>query len=138
MTEAKKMTARIPPELAGQRLDQALAVMFSDITRSQLQQWIKAGQVLLNAKPPRKRDSVAAGDLVELSVPPPKASPWRAEAIPLEIVHEDDALLVILKPPGLVVHPGAGNPEGTMLNALLNYAPSLAALPRAGIVHRLD
>ena len=138
MNMKKEFSAKIPSELAGQRLDQALAVLFADITRSQMQQWIKDGRVTLNGHAPRKRDKVTAGDRVVIRVPPPVDAGWRAQAIPLEIVYEDGELLVINKPPGLVVHPGAGNPEGTLLNALLNHALKLAALPRAGIVHRLD
>ncbi|MDO8704553.1 MAG: 23S rRNA pseudouridine(1911/1915/1917) synthase RluD [Sulfuricaulis sp.] len=138
MNMEKEFSAQIPSELAGQRLDQALAVLFADITRSQMQQWIKDGRVTLNGHAPRKRDKVKAGDRVVIRVPPPVDAGWRAQAIPIEIVYEDGELLVINKPPGLVVHPGAGNPEGTLLNALLNHAPKLAALPRAGIVHRLD
>jgi len=138
MNQEKKLSASIPPELASQRLDQALAALFADITRSQLQQWIEDGRVLLNGRVPRKRDKVKEGDAVEILAPPPAEGSWKAQAIPLEIVHEDGDILVINKPPGLVVHPGAGNPEGTLLNALLNNAPALAVLPRAGIVHRLD
>jgi len=138
MNQEKKLSVPIPPEQAGQRLDQALPVMFAGITRSRLQQWIEDGRVLLNGRVPRKRDKVREGDVVEILVPSPAEGDWKAQAIPLEIVHEDGDILVINKPPGLVVHPGAGNPEGTVLNALLNHAPALAALPRAGIVHRLD
>lgn len=138
MSSETKLSALIPPGLAGQRLDQALAAIFAEITRSQLQQWIEEGRVHLNGHVPRKRDKVKAGDRAEILVPPPAETVWQAQAIPLSIVHEDDDILVINKPPGLVVHPGAGNPEGTLLNALLNHAPKLAALPRAGIVHRLD
>jgi 23S rRNA pseudouridine1911/1915/1917 synthase len=134
----RPLSARIPAEYAGRRLDQALAAIFPDVTRSQLQQWIKEGRVLLDGQQPRKRDKVKGGETVEIAVPPPPARGWRAQAIPLDIVYEDDAILVVNKPPGLVVHPGAGNPEGTLLNALLNHAPALAGLPRAGIVHRLD
>ncbi|MGE5240572.1 MAG: 23S rRNA pseudouridine(1911/1915/1917) synthase RluD [Bacteroidota bacterium] len=138
MTPQDKLTAQIPSELAGQRLDQALAALFADITRSQIQQWIEDGRVTLNGEIPRKRDKVKEGDAVEIHPPPPAQPDWKAQAIALEIVHEDGDILVINKPPGLVVHPGAGNPEGTLLNALLSHAPKLAALPRAGIVHRLD
>ncbi len=138
MKQTSTLSASIPPELAGQRLDQALASLFSDITRSQLQQWIEDGRVSLNGRSPRKRDRVKPGDAIEVSVPPPVESGWKAQPLPLAIVHEDDELLVINKPPGLVVHPGAGNPEGTLLNALVAHAPKLAQLPRAGIVHRLD
>ena len=138
VTEENKLSARIPPELAGQRLDQALATLFADITRSHLQQWIKGGHVRLNDRLPLKRDKVKEGDAVEIRVPAAAETGWKAQAIPLEIVYEDDDILVVNKPPGLVVHPGAGNAEGTLLNALLNHAPTLATLPRAGIVHRLD
>ena len=134
----RRLSTRIPQEYAGKRLDQALAALFPDITRSQLQQWIADGRVTLDDRVPRKRDKVAGGEAVEIRPPPPADPGWRAQAIPLEIVYEDEDLLVINKPPGLVVHPGAGNPEGTMLNALLHHAPQLAQLPRAGIVHRLD
>ena len=138
MNQESTLSSTIPPGLAGQRLDQALAALFTDITRSQLQQWIEDGRITLNGRVPRKRDKVKAGDAVEIRVPPPVKSGWKAQALPLEIVHEDSELLVINKPPGLVVHPGAGNPEGTLLNALVAHAPKLAQLPRAGIVHRLD
>ena len=138
MTQKNKLTAHIPPELSGQRLDQAMAVLFADVTRSQLQQWIKDGHVWLNGKVPRKRDKVKQGDAVEIHPPSPATPDWKAQTIPIEVVYEDGDILVINKPPGLVVHPGAGNPEGTLLNALLSHAPKLAALPRAGIVHRLD
>ena len=138
MSEENRLTSAITPELAGQRLDQALAALFPNITRTRLQQWIEDGHVLLNGQAPRKRDKVKEGDAVEIRVPAPVATGWKAQAIALAIVHEDDDIIVINKPPGLVVHPGAGNPEGTLLNALLDHDPSLAALPRAGIVHRLD
>ncbi len=138
MNQEKKHSATIPAELAGQRLDQALAALFAGITRSRLQQWIEDGHVRLNGRVPRKRDKVREGDAVEILTPPSVDGGWKAQAISLDVVHEDDDILVINKPPGLVVHPGAGNPEGTLLNALLNHDPSLAALPRAGIVHRLD
>ncbi len=138
MNQESRLSASIPPELAGQRLDQALPALFADITRSRLQRWIEDGRVTLNGRVPRKRDKVKGGDTVEVMVPPPVETTWKAQALPLEIVYEDSELLVIDKPPGLVVHPGAGNPEGTLLNALIAHAPTLAKLPRAGIVHRLD
>jgi 23S rRNA pseudouridine1911/1915/1917 synthase len=138
MTEAKTLTGEIPAELAGRRLDQALAALFPDITRSQMQQWIAEGRVSLGERAPRKRDKVAGGERVEIRLPPPRESTDTAQAIALDLVYEDDSLLVINKPVGLVVHPGAGNPGGTLLNALLHHAPTLGALPRAGIVHRLD
>ncbi|HEY5682608.1 MAG TPA: 23S rRNA pseudouridine(1911/1915/1917) synthase RluD [Sulfuricaulis sp.] len=138
VNQESRLSANIPPKLAGLRLDQALPALFTDITRSRLQQWIEDGRVTLNGRVPRKRDKVREGDAVELMVPLPVDSGWKAQSLPLEIVYEDNELLVINKPPGLVVHPGAGNPEGTMLNALIAHAPKLRQLPRAGIVHRLD
>ncbi len=130
--------AAIPEELAGQRLDRALARLFPSYSRSRVQQWIKAGWVRVNGRHPRPRDPVQAGEQVCVDADPEPETPLVAEAIPLDIVDEDDTLLVINKPAGLVVHPGAGHPSGTLLNALLHYDPSLEALPRAGIVHRLD
>lgn len=130
--------ATVPQELAGKRLDQALAAMFPDVTRSQLQQWIEVGLVRVNGAAARKRDKLKGGEAIELDAPPPVEVDWKAQEIPLAIEFEDDELLVINKPAGLVVHPGAGNPEGTMLNALLHHVPALSQLPRAGIVHRLD
>jgi 23S rRNA pseudouridine1911/1915/1917 synthase len=141
------ISARIPDDYAGQRLDQALVALFPGHTRSQLQKWIKAGRVHVSVGavavpgvlvPAAPRDKVRGGETVEIHPPPPAETGWHAQAIPLEIVYEDKAILVINKPPGLVVHPGAGNPEDTLLNALLHHAPALNALPRAGIVHRLD
>jgi 23S rRNA pseudouridine1911/1915/1917 synthase len=138
MSNATLRVAEIPRELAGRRLDQALAAVFPDITRSQLQQWIMAGRISVDQRLPRKRDKVVGGERVEIHLPPPIEGSPAAESIPLDVVYEDASLLVINKPAGLVVHPGAGNPRGTLLNALLHHAPELARLPRAGIVHRLD
>ncbi|BAU48785.1 ribosomal large subunit pseudouridine synthase D [Sulfurifustis variabilis] len=138
MPQAKVLSARIPPEQAGRRLDQALAALFPDITRSQLQQWIEEGRVSLADRLPRKRDKVSGGEMVEIRPPPPRETTSAAQPIPLAIVYEDDDVLVLDKPAGLVVHPGAGNPKDTLLNALLHHFPAAAQLPRAGIVHRLD
>lgn len=136
--KAEVLSAFIPDEAAGKRLDLALASLFPDFTRSQIQQWIGEGRVRVDARVPLKRDRVRGGEAVTLEVPPPAASEHAPERIPLTIVHEDRDILVINKPAGLVVHPGAGNPAGTLLNALLHHAPGLGKLPRAGIVHRLD
>jgi 23S rRNA pseudouridine1911/1915/1917 synthase len=138
MSNATLRVAKIPHELAGRRLDQALAALFPDVTRSQLQHWIADGRVSVDRRAPRKRDKVAGGEQVEIRLPPPRESAAVAEPIALDIVHEDASLLVVNKPAGLVVHPGAGNPRGTLLNALLHQAPDLAQIARAGIVHRLD
>jgi 23S rRNA pseudouridine1911/1915/1917 synthase len=132
------LSTQVPSAYAGQRLDQALAALFPERTRSLLQQWIADGRVRLDGKIPRKRDKLRGGETVEIDVPPPPEIAHLAEAIPLDVVYEDRDILVVNKPAGLVVHPGAGNPEGTLLNALLHHAPRLKTLPRAGIVHRLD
>ena len=134
----KILTVTMSVTHAGQRLDQALVAVFPQFTRSQLQQWIAAGHVRVGDAIPRKRDRLRGGEQVEIHVPSVPATTALAEDIPLDVVYEDADLLVINKPPGLVVHPGAGNREGTLLNALLHHLPALAALPRAGIVHRLD
>jgi 23S rRNA pseudouridine1911/1915/1917 synthase len=128
----------VPPELAGQRLDRALVDLLPDYSRSRLQQWIEQGRVTLEDRPCRSRERVQAGQRIHVRLELQAAVEDRPQALPLDIVYEDAALLVINKPAGLVVHPGAGNPEGTLLNALLHHAPDLAQIPRAGIVHRLD
>jgi 23S rRNA pseudouridine1911/1915/1917 synthase len=121
------------------RLDQALAHLLPAHSRSRLAQWIKAGRVSLDGRAALPRQKVREGEAIEvLPSLDPAAAAHRAEDIPLEIVHEDGALLVVNKPAGLVVHPGSGNWQGTLLNALLAHAPALAGIPRAGIVHRLD
>jgi 23S rRNA pseudouridine1911/1915/1917 synthase len=130
----------IPPELAGLRLDLALAQVFPEHSRSRLQAWVRAGRVLLDARPADdvKRKVWGGGRVALAAGPGAGETAARAEPIPLSILHEDAAIIVIDKPAGLVVHPGAGNWEGTLLNALLHHAPELAGIPRAGIVHRLD
>ncbi len=138
MAEPGALTARIPQALAGQRLDQALAALFPDYSRSRLQQWIRDGQVRIGHAKPRPRDKVWGGELVELSPVVMANERWEAQDLPLNVVYEDEDLLVVDKPAGLVVHPAAGNPDRTLLNALLHYRPGLERLPRAGIVHRID
>ena len=124
--------------MRGRRLDQALAELVPDYSRSRLQQWIRAGQVILDDRVPRTRDIVQGGEQVRIDAEVAAESAVEAQAIPLCVVYEDADVLVINKPPGLVVHPAAGNPDRTLQNALLHHDPELAALPRAGIVHRLD
>ncbi len=131
-------SAPIPDELDGQRLDQALARLLSDYSRSRLQQWIRQGQVLLDGQTCRAKDKVSTGQVVSVSAQQQPEAQWQAVALPLSIVYEDEHILVINKPVGLVVHPAAGNYSGTLLNALLHHAPELEQVPRAGIVHRLD
>jgi 23S rRNA pseudouridine1911/1915/1917 synthase len=132
------LEAQVPVELAGKRFDQALAEMFPEFSRSRLTEWIKAGSALLDGQRVKPRDPVRGGEPVALSVKTEVETTAEAEDIPLERVYEDADVLVINKPAGLVVHPGAGNPRGTMVNALLHLDPRMAELPRAGIVHRLD
>ena len=128
----------MPLDLAGLRLDQALARLLPQYSRSRLQGWIDAGSVKVDGRQLRGRDKVVGGEkvLIEARVEPDRQV--TAEEIPLDVVFKDRALLVINKPAGLVVHPGAGNAAHTLQNALLAVDPKLAVVPRAGIVHRLD
>jgi len=129
----------VPGNCAGLRLDQALAKLLPEYSRSRLQEWITSQQVKLDGEFATTKQKVWGGEKLEvLPQSHPSEQPHLAEDIALDIIYEDDALLVINKPAGLVVHPGSGNWEGTMLNALLHHAPQLAEVPRAGIVHRLD
>ncbi len=137
--EFQVIDLQIPPELAGQRLDSALARLMPEHSRTRIKNWIEAGAVQVGRAACKPRDIVEAGARVRvqmtLEVVQPEVLP---EAIELRLVHEDRDLLVVDKPAGLVVHPGAGNPRHTLQNALLGLDPSLAALPRAGLIHRLD
>jgi 23S rRNA pseudouridine1911/1915/1917 synthase len=129
----------IPPAHAGRRLDQSLAALLPEHSRSRIQAWCDAGEVLVEGAAASRKLKVFGGERVEVRPRAhPAEQPHRAEAIALHVVHEDASLLVVNKPPGLVTHPGAGNWDGTLLNALLHHCPRLAELPRAGIVHRLD
>ncbi len=138
MSEHIQLNATLPDALAGRRLDQALAEVFPDYSRSRLKQWLEAGSILVDGQKHRPKDKIWGGEKVVLDVVLEPQREYVAQAIPLDIVYEDEQLLVINKPAGLVVHPGSGNPDGTMLNALLHHVPALENIPRAGIVHRLD
>ena len=131
-------TRIIPAELAGQRLDQALAHLFPEYSRSRLKAWLLAGALRVDGGSPRPRDPVRGGESVLLLAEPEPAVAAGPEPMRLDVVYEDESMLVVNKPAGLVVHPGAGNPRGTLMNGLLHHAPELEALPRAGIIHRLD
>jgi 23S rRNA pseudouridine1911/1915/1917 synthase len=122
----------------GRRFDQVLAELFPDYSRSRLQSWIREGLALLDGDIVQPRAKLKAGQQIELTPAFEEPSVDAAEPIQLEIVFEDADLLVINKPAGLVVHPGSGNPAGTLMNGLLHYAPELEQLPRAGILHRID
>ncbi len=128
----------LPDECVGLRLDQALARVFPQFSRSRLQAWLKDGSLMVDGSSPEARRAVRGGEAVTLSPPRHTGASPLAQPLPLAIVHEDMEILVLDKPMGLVVHPGAGNPDHTLMNALLAHAPGLALVPRAGIVHRLD
>lgn len=140
MNESNKILQAflVSKTFAQQRLDQTLVKLMPEFSRTQIQDWINSGSVLVNGKPVKVKTKVKGGEMVTVNVtlkPPPQ---WEAQAIPLDIVYEDEALLVINKPIGLVVHPGAGNADQTLLNAILHHSPQSRSLPRAGILHRLD
>ena len=138
MAQIVDLKLTIPVGMRGLRLDQALAELLQDYSRSRLQQWIRAGEVTLDDQIPRVRERLQGGESVCIHAEIVEQTANKPESIPLDLVYEDEALLVINKPAGLVVHPAAGNPAGTLLNALLHHDATLAGLPRAGIVHRLD
>jgi 23S rRNA pseudouridine1911/1915/1917 synthase len=131
-------TLKMPESLAGSRLDQALAKLFPDHSRSRLKAWLEAGGITVDGEHRRPRDKVSGGETVVVDVAVPAAVASEPEPIHLQVVYEDADLIVIDKPAGLVVHPGAGNPHGTLMNGLLHAFPECRQLPRAGIVHRLD
>ena len=138
MPQTVDLKVTIPVEMRGLRLDQALASLIQDYSRSRLQQWIRAGEVTLDDRVPQVRQRVQGGEIACIHAEIIEQTSNKPESIPLNVVYDDESLLVINKPAGLVVHPAAGNPAGTLLNALLHYDGSLVGLPRAGIVHRLD
>lgn len=132
------LKATIKPEFAGCRLDQTLAQLFPDYSRERLKNWVLAGQCRVDGAVLRPKDKVIGGERVVIQATVEAAVTWEAEDLPLDIIYEDEDLLVINKSAGMVVHPAAGNRAGTLVNALLNHAPELNMVPRAGIVHRLD
>ena len=133
-----KLQIIVPEELSGRRLDQALSKLVPEHSRSRIQSWIKSGDVSVNKSTYKQRSEVHVGDIIEIDTEINNIEKHQAEAINLNILHEDEALIVINKPAGLIVHPGAGNPNHTLVNALLNFDEDLDAIPRAGIIHRLD
>lgn len=138
MTAPDARHALVPAAAAGRRLDAVLAELFPEYSRSRLSAWIKAGQVTVDGAPARPRDAVHGGEAIVLEAVEEVQTHAVAEDIPLDVLYEDEHVFVLDKPAGLVVHPGAGNPAGTLVNALLHRDPGLDKLPRAGIVHRLD
>lgn len=138
MSNSIECAAVVGEDLHGARFDAAAAALFPDYSRSRLQTWIRSGELTLDGKPCRPREKVVAGSQLQLNAQPLPAVDWQPEALGLDISYADDSLLVINKPAGLVVHPAAGHPGGTLVNALLHHDARLAELPRSGIVHRLD
>nr|WP_294973767.1 23S rRNA pseudouridine(1911/1915/1917) synthase RluD [uncultured Pseudomonas sp.] len=138
MSEIIQLSAEVPSELGGQRLDQVAAQLFDEYSRSRLTTWIKEGRLTVDGAVLRPRDTVHGGAVLALEAEQEAQGEWEAEDIALDIVYEDDQILVINKPAGLVVHPAAGHASGTLLNALLHHVPDIINVPRAGIVHRLD
>jgi 23S rRNA pseudouridine1911/1915/1917 synthase len=137
--ETREHHAEVPADMAGQRLDQVLASLFPDYSRSRLQACIREGRVTVDGRVPRlPRERMDGGERLTLAVVERRETEAAAEPIALDLRFEDEQVLVLCKPAGLVVHPGAGNPAGTLVNALLHHRPALRGLPRAGIVHRLD
>ena len=132
------MTARVPEALHGARLDAAAASLFPAFSRSRLADWIKLGRLQRNQSAAKPRDKVAVADHITLTPEYDDRVEWAPEALPLDLLYEDDHVIVLNKPAGLVVHPAAGHHSGTLVNRLLAHAPEMASLPRGGIVHRLD
>ncbi|ARD45421.1 23S rRNA pseudouridine(1911/1915/1917) synthase RluD [Colwellia sp. PAMC 21821] len=139
MAEIIQHRDTVPESCLGKRFDQTLAEMFPDYSRSRLKEWILAGHVTVDGVVVDvPREKMFGGELIAIDTEVESEVRFQAQDLPLNIVYEDDDILVINKPAGFVVHPGAGNPDGTVLNALLHHCPQLDVVPRAGIVHRLD
>ncbi|HCB2900247.1 23S rRNA pseudouridine(1911/1915/1917) synthase RluD [Proteus mirabilis] len=139
MSQQIRLNATVADSQLGQRLDQALAELFPDYSRSRIKEWILDNRVQVNDKIINKpKEKMLGGEKIEVDALIEEDVRWKPQNIPLNIVYEDDDILVINKPRDLVVHPGAGNPDGTVLNALLYRYPEIVNVPRAGIVHRLD
>ncbi|WP_104402902.1 23S rRNA pseudouridine(1911/1915/1917) synthase RluD [Vibrio penaeicida] len=139
MAQQIELTSTVKDSQLGQRLDQAVAELFTDFSRSRLKEWLLGGKIQVNGEVVIKpRVKVMGGEEIVLQAELEDEERWEAQDIPLDIVYEDDDIIVINKPRGFVVHPGAGTPDGTVLNALLHHYPDIAEVPRAGIVHRLD
>lgn len=131
-------TVIIPEELADKRLDQALVTLLPEYSRARLQTWIKSGEIMADGKTLKPKAKVKAGQVIEINAKIKPEAQWKPQQLAVNIIFEDDDIIVVNKPVGLVVHPAAGNPDKTLVNAMLHHAPIVANLPRAGIVHRLD
>jgi len=137
-SKSEILTAIVSEAESGKRLDQALSLLFSEYSRARLQQWIKSGRVMVESQQRRSKDKVYSGESIAMQVEPEVEVVWQPENIPLNIIYEDNDIIVINKPVGMVVHPAPGHEAGTLCNALLYHVPDAANLPRAGVVHRLD
>ena len=138
MTFKKTREITVPLDLEGERLDVVAAALFPEFSRNRLQYWIKQGALRFEGEVMRSRDKVCSGGLIVLEEQLDEKIDWIAQEIDIDIIMEDDSIIVVNKPAGMVVHPAAGHKDGTLVNALLNHSPQLAKIPRAGIVHRLD
>lgn len=139
MAQQVQLTATVSESQLGQRLDQTLAELFPDYSRSRIKEWILDRRVTVNGvMVDTPKEKVLGGELVAIDAEIEEAQRWEPQDLPLDIVYEDEDIIVINKPRDFVVHPGAGNPDGTVLNALLHHFPAIMDVPRAGIVHRLD
>jgi 23S rRNA pseudouridine1911/1915/1917 synthase len=128
----------VPDDQSGKRLDQIATMLFDDYSRGRIQEWIKASAILVDGEPRKPKDKLLGGETIVLLVELEEEDRWLAQDIDIQEVYSDEHIIVLNKPAGLVVHPGAGMPDGTLLNGLLFHYPEQALLPRAGIVHRLD
>ncbi len=138
MSEVIEADFIIPLALGEQRLDIAVSELMPDHSRSRIQGWIKSGAVKVNGKASRSKDKVISDDVISIYAEIDVQERWEAEDIAIEVIYEDDHIIILNKPAGLVVHPAAGHASGTLVNALLHHCPEIGKLPRAGIVHRLD
>ena len=138
MIETRHHRAEFGADEAGMRLDQALAKIFVEYSRTSIKHWIDAGRVAVNSKPCRPRYCVRSGDIVELTATLEANDKLLGQPVEFDVLHQDEACLIVNKPAGCVVHPGAGNPDTTLANGLIHRFPELAVLPRAGLIHRLD
>ena len=138
MSNQIHLDIQVPADYAGQRFDQIAADLIPDYSRARLQAWIKGGQLTVDGRTAKPKDKLFGGEQLQLRAELEPQGEWLPQPMDLDIVYEDDSLLVINKPAGLVVHPAAGNPDGTLLNGLLAHCPGQQNIPRAGIVHRLD
>ncbi len=138
MSNSQKISSQIPEDYEGLRLDKALSLLFPDYSRSTIQKWLKTALVSVDDEILPQKQKVQGGEVIEIELPEQSINQALAEKIDLDVLHQDSEIIVLNKPAGLVVHPGAGNPSGTLMNGLLYFDCALFDLPRAGIVHRLD